>query len=192
MNTSTNKKGIFLFFKLHILLSLMTATLFTGNCLGDIRNIKNLEKLEIDFGSVQIKNMASSGLLSLTPKLSMDTEMAVKNPNKTDVTIYAFDFDVSLLDQDEEGKEIKEFLGKIVSDKEFVIPAEQTLMIPIKIRSEFEEQLSSKLIRIGLKLIKDLSSGEETSFEIDGWVKYKTFLGNISIPVREVQQAKLR
>lgn len=169
--------------------SLLLVYFFTGCILADLRNIEDLKKCEIDFKTIQIKNMASEGLLSLTPKLSMDTEMVVKNPNKTPVTIYAFDFDVSLLDEETEEKEL---LGKILSEEEFQIPAESELVIPVKIRSEFEEHLSSKLIRIGLRLIRDLNSGKETSFELDGWLKYRTFLGSISIPVREVQRANLR
>lgn len=169
---------------------IILAGALSSGCITDqLRNINDLKKCEIDFNTIQIKNIASQGLLSLTPKLSMDTEMEIKNPNKTQVTIYAFDFDVSLVDEEDDSKEL---LGKILSEEEFVIPPESSLLIPVKIRSEFEEQLTSKMIRIGLKLIRDLNQGKETTFEMNGWVKYRTFLGSISIPVRETQKAKLR
>ncbi|MCC5813567.1 MAG: LEA type 2 family protein [Leptospira sp.] len=179
-----------LFSLMRIVSFLTVVILGTTGCLSDqLRNISDLKKCEIDFNTIQIKNIASQGLLSLTPKLSMDTEMEVKNPNKTQVTVYAFDFDVSLVDDEDDTKEL---LGKILSEEEFIIPPESSILIPVKIRSEFEEQLTSKLIRIGLKLIRDLNEGKETTFEMNGWVKYRTFLGSISIPVRETQKAKLR
>jgi hypothetical protein len=154
----------------------------------ELKNVEDLKKCQVDFSSIRVKNWNTEGLLSLTPKIHLDSDLEVTNPNSSDVTIYEFDFDIKLLNDD--GSE--DLLGKVFSEEEFTVPAQSKLQIPFRIRSEFEERLDSKLIRIGIKLIQDLRSGKETEFVIDGAIKYKTFLGKISLPVREIQKAKLK
>ncbi|NCN10816.1 MAG: LEA type 2 family protein [Leptospira sp.] len=154
---------------------------------SDIKNVEDLKKCEIDFNSISVKNYQTSGLFSLTPKLALDTEVSFYNPNESEVKIYSFDLDISLLN---EGREDK--LGKILSEQEITVPSKTTIQIPLKINSEFDERLDAKLLRIALKLLGDLKDSKETEFLIKGNVKYRTLFGNIDIPVNEIQKAKLR
>ena len=169
-----------------ILTSIILLTLHSC-VLSDLQNVESLKKCEIDFNSISVKNYQTSGLFSLAPKLAFDTEVSFHNPNNSEVKIYSFDLDISLL---HEGKEDK--LGKILSENEIVVPEKTTIQIPLKINSEFDERLDSKLLRIGLKLLGDLKDNKETEFLIQGNVKYSTLFGNIDIPVKEIQKAKLR
>ncbi len=174
---------------------LYSAILFTNlllpvSCITeDLQNVRNLKNIQVDFRTIRVKNLESQGLLSLNPRLAMDTEMEVWNPNTSGVTIYAFDFDVSLLDEE---KNEKDLLGKILSEEEIRIPPESKVVVPLKIRSEFEERITTKLAKIGIRILNDLYNNKETVFELSGTIKYKTIFGNISIPVRELQKAKLR
>lgn len=154
---------------------------------ADIQNVDNLKKCEIDFNSISVKNYQTSGLFSLTPKLVFDTEVSFHNPNTSDVKIYSFDLDISLIN---EGREDK--LGKILSETEINVPSKTTVQIPLKINSEFEERLDAKLLRTAIKLVSDLKDNKETEFLIQGNVKYSTLFGNIDIPIKEIQKAKLR
>ncbi|WCL49608.1 LEA type 2 family protein [Leptospira sp. GIMC2001] len=168
----------------------LIVVVFTGiQCINqDLKNIESLKKCKVDFNSVQLKNIAHGGLFGLAPKIEMDTEIAMTNPNESEVNLYAFDFDVSLLQESGNG----ELLGKIISDQEIIIPANTTQVIPVKIRSDWQEKLDVKLIRILSQLMSDVNAGKDPEFLIEGSIQYKTIFGNLSIPVREVTQAKLR
>lgn len=165
--------------------------LLLTNCISeDLKNIEDLKKCKVDFNTIKVKNIASSGIFGLAPKIVFDTELEITNPNESPVTIYAFDFNIFLLQDGSATKE--DLLGQILFDEEVTIPAMSSKIIPIKVRSEFEEGLNSKLIRIGLKLLNDLQNNRETEFLIEGYVKYNTFMGSINLPVSEIQKAKIR
>jgi hypothetical protein len=150
-------------------------------------NVESLKKCEIDFGSIVVKNIQSGGIFAVAPKLMMDTEIKITNPNPTEVKFYSFDLNVSLLDGENE-----EYLGNVLSDKETIIPANTTIILPLKIKSEFEERIDAKLIRIALKLLADLNEEKDSEILIQGHVKYNSIFGNIDIPVKEIQKARLK
>lgn len=175
--------------KIRITIVYFLSFLLFFNCLGDYRNVQNLKNIEVDFKTLQVRKVETEGLFSLTPKIKIDTEMVLRNPNKSHVTVYSFDFDVFMLDEEENFREI---LGKILSDKEIIVSAESAAIIPIQIRMEYEEKLTSKMMKIVSKLVTDLMNKKETSFEIAGKIQYKTIFGNISIPIKENVKAKLR
>lgn len=180
------------YYRIKTLVSILVIASAMNSCITrDLKNVEDLKKCKIDFKSIRVKNMNSEGIFSLSPKISLDTELIIENPNESAVTLYAFDFDVFMLHG--EGPDQKEdLLGKMISEEEVLVPAVSKKIIPVKINSEFNESISTKLIRIGMKLLRDLSEKKETEFLIQGNVKYKTFLGNINLPVREIAKAKLR
>jgi hypothetical protein len=171
----------------NILLTMILSISFQFCLTAEKENVESLKKCQIDFGSIVVKNIQSGGIFALAPKLTMDTEVKITNPNQTEVKFYSFDLNVSLLDGENE-----EYLGNVLSDKETIIPANTTIILPLKIKSEFEERIDAKLIRIALKLLADLNEKKDSEILIQGHVKYNSIFGNIDIPVKEIQKARLK
>lgn len=85
------------------ILLIMILSISLQFCLtAEKENVESLKKCEIDFGSIVVKNIQSGGIFALAPKLMMDTEIKITNPNPTEVKFYSFDLNVSLLNGENE------------------------------------------------------------------------------------------
>ncbi|PJZ69926.1 hypothetical protein CH373_13240 [Leptospira perolatii] len=166
-------------YALSFLMSLLI--LLTGNSCGEVReNLKKLQTCKFKVLQVRTERVEFISFPPI-PKIKMVADLEIENPNESDVTLNKFD--LSLLVQSQDGKESE--LAMVTTDQETILPAGSKKIVELNVETRFEKRVNQELLLVTAMLARDILSGKNPVLRVSGSISYKTFLGEVDLPVNE-------
>ncbi|TGK02954.1 hypothetical protein EHQ53_05675 [Leptospira langatensis] len=150
------------------------------SCFGIRENLKNIQTCKYKILETKMERIDILPFPPV-PKMVISSKLEIENPNDTDVRIYAFD--LGLYADLGNGKLAE--LAKVISSEEVLVPALSKNIINPRIETSFENRQNQDKLLLAILVARALLAGKDPNLRIKGIVKYKTFLGEVDLPVDE-------
>lgn len=183
--------------KKHILISIITCCIVTltgcsilqfsnlRNCKFAMAGVQNVTWAGINFSNVSsardlsITNMSKAleAIKNLDFTISCDVNVKTENPTNSMARLVGYDYELFLNDNS------KPIATGSSRDKEYIIPANTTMVIPIPVKMDLVSVIKNKEVGSIVKCIKDIQDkGNGTSSDVR--VKFTPYLSMGRTPIK--------